>query len=153
MVESLDKQLRGSPLYYSACVLQASNRASVVHYPSAICFFSWPCGELSWRIYRPQEDRDYTCLALSKDIEGCHKLSGSLLLLQTLCPRLCGHCQTPLQANWGAKRISVDQRVWESVFPAKHLADNSSHVDLGTVDGQFIFDKDTSNTDLGAVLF
>ena len=101
-----------------------------VHPPSAIRSFSWPWGEQSWRIYQPQEDRGCTYLALSTGSEGCQKLSGSLLLQQMLCLWLCWHCQTPLQANWGPKRIPVDQRVWGCVSLAKNLADNSSHFGL-----------------------
>jgi len=130
MVESLERQLRDSALYYSGYVMQASHWAPKSAFSFSNPFFFWPCGEQLWRIYRPQEDWGCTYLALSTDSEGYQKLLGSLLLLQTPCLWLFWHCQTPLQANRGQKRILVDQRVLGWVSPAKSLADNSSHFRL-----------------------
>ena len=80
-------------------------------------------------VYLPTP-RGSTYLALPTDSKACQKLHGSPLLLQTLCPWHFWHCQTPLQANQGPKRIPVDQRVWECISPAKSFVDNSSHFGL-----------------------
>lgn len=76
MVESLQEEIKRLCTVLQRLCDAGLKLSPKAHSPSAIRSFSWPCGEQSWPIYRPQEDRGCTYLALSTNSERCRKLPG-----------------------------------------------------------------------------
>ena len=120
------------------------------HSPSAICSFSWLCGERSWPIYWPQEDRGCTYLALSTNSERCRKLPG-------LCSyyRHFGFADIarPLyRLTEGQREFWWTSECEDAFHRLKTLLTTAPILAFPTADDLFILDTDASNTLLGTVL-